>query len=490
MAELSRGYPNQAERQELLEGFRYGFRLQYNGPRCPVECNNQKSFRARPHIGMQKVQKEILAGRMAGPFNSPPFPDLRCSPLGLVPKSQPNEFRLIQNLSFPLGNSVNHFIPSDKTKVQFSKFDDAVFLVHRLGLGTLLGKMDIKSAFRLLPIHPLDYPLLGFKIGHQYYYDKCLPMGCSISCALFEKFSRLLHWIVCHLSGFDTIVHYIDDFAFLGPPGTFQSHKLLETFTSVCQQVGVPIAHDKTVFPSTKITFLGLQIDSVALEIQVPLNKLQLALQKLRFIANQKKVTLQSMQSLIGSLNFLCRAIPPGRAFLRRLIDSTAGLPPKAKKFKIRITAEIRLDLQVWYQFLTSFSGTAIIMESDWISSETLSLHTDAAGGIGFGMFFKGHWAQHRWPESFKSRSIAYLELFPIVAACVIWGSEFSARRIIFHTDNQAVAEIINQKSSKCKHIMRLVRTLVLTSLQSQFHFRAQFVRGIFNEIPDALSRF
>jgi hypothetical protein len=57
-----------------------------------------------------------------------------------------------------------------------------------------LAKMDIKSAFRLLNIHSADFDLMGIKFGGSYYIDKCLPMGCSVSCKLFETFSTFLQW--------------------------------------------------------------------------------------------------------------------------------------------------------------------------------------------------------------------------------------------------------------------------------------------------------
>lgn len=61
--------------------------------------------------------------------------------------------------------------------------------------------MGIKNAFCLLPIHPGDFDLLGFKFKNQFYFDKCLPMGCSISCAIFEKFSTFLQWVVKEKAG-------------------------------------------------------------------------------------------------------------------------------------------------------------------------------------------------------------------------------------------------------------------------------------------------
>lgn len=121
-------------------------------------------------------------------------------------------FRLITNLSAPRGNSINEFIDPEICSVNYSSFDQAVNMVQNLGPNAQLGKMDISNAFRLLPIRPEDFSLLGFKFLDKYYVDKCLPMGCAISCALFEKFSTFLHWSVEHHTNLNSIVHYLDDF--------------------------------------------------------------------------------------------------------------------------------------------------------------------------------------------------------------------------------------------------------------------------------------
>ena len=56
---------------------------------------------------------------------------------------------------------------------------DAKRLIKLAVSGCLLAKTDIKSAFRIIPIHPNDYPLLGMEWLGRFYYDRCMPMGCS-----------------------------------------------------------------------------------------------------------------------------------------------------------------------------------------------------------------------------------------------------------------------------------------------------------------------
>ena len=128
---------------------------------------------------------------VAGPFSAPPFDNVVVSPLGIVPKKAPNEFRLMQHLSYPHENSVNSGIPVDFSSVRYASIQDTIVFVKRLGVGCYLAKTDIKSAFRIIPIHPEDYPLLGMKWRGNYYFDRCLPIGCRSSCAIFERFTIL-----------------------------------------------------------------------------------------------------------------------------------------------------------------------------------------------------------------------------------------------------------------------------------------------------------
>lgn len=158
-----------------------------------------------------KIKKELEAHRLAGPFQFPPFAPFRISPLGIVPKKTPGQFRLIQHLSYPKGSSVNDGIASEHSTVSYATIDDAIHLIKQAGPGCFLAKTDIKNAFRLLPILPNDYSLLGMQWRGLYYYDRCMPMGCSSSCLTFETFSTAVEWIARIKLKIDHILHLLDD---------------------------------------------------------------------------------------------------------------------------------------------------------------------------------------------------------------------------------------------------------------------------------------
>ena len=119
-------------------------------------------------------------GRLVGPFESPPFKNLQVSPIGVVPKEEQGQYRLIHHFSYPDAQSINDFIPEDAKRVMYASVDDAVKLILSLGRNCSLAKSDIDSAYRNIPIALSDHELLGIMWKNQYYYDRCLPMDCAI----------------------------------------------------------------------------------------------------------------------------------------------------------------------------------------------------------------------------------------------------------------------------------------------------------------------
>ena len=177
---------------------------------------NLKSAYQYSDFASSQLNKEIIAHRILGPFLSPPIPNLRVSPIGVVPKKEPGQFRIIHHLSYPEGLSVNDFIDKNVASVNYTSFDQAVHIIQIMGKGCYLSKADIKSAFRLIPIRQEDFNLLGISFNDRFYIDTCLPFGCRVSCAIFENFAMFLQWATELAIGQGRVLHYLDDFLFVG----------------------------------------------------------------------------------------------------------------------------------------------------------------------------------------------------------------------------------------------------------------------------------
>ena len=106
LQQLLKDYPNKSDAVFLSEGFEFGFKLHYEGPRDSVESKNLKSVLQNEEFAKEKLEQEIALGRMAGPFPYKPISNLRFSPIGLVPKKT-GGVRIINHLSYPAGSSVN-----------------------------------------------------------------------------------------------------------------------------------------------------------------------------------------------------------------------------------------------------------------------------------------------------------------------------------------------------------------------------------------------
>ncbi|XP_029454007.1 uncharacterized protein LOC115089819 [Rhinatrema bivittatum] len=417
------------------------------GPETATEAKNLLSARNNEEVIALKIKKESDMGRVEGPFKDKPLPHFRISPLGVVPKKEPGEFRMIHHLSFPEGGSVNDYLDPEACSVAYASFDQALDMVRHWGQGAWLAKADIESAFRLLPIHPSCFHLLGFQFRGKYYFDKCLPMGCSISCAYFERFSTFVQWAVEQDIGKGKIIHYLDDFLFTGHRDTQACAQALEAFTRKTDELGIPLAKHKSEGPSQKLSFLG-------------------------------------------HLNFACKIMPMGRPFMRRLSQATAGI--RRSHHFIRITKELREDLIVWKTFLGEYNGRTVWRDPIMTNRE-LQLYTDAAGSAGFGAYLAGKWCTERWPVQWEAmgllRDITFLELFPIVAAIHMWKACFHNRRVVFWSDNMAVVQAINSLTAHSPRVIRLLRDLVLLCLRINLVFKAKYVPGEANGIADALSR-
>ena len=467
----------------IIHGFTFGFDILYSGSLSQTSPNNLLSARSHQNNVSAAIAKEVSRGHTSGPFLCQPFPVLHCSPLGAVPKKD-NTYRIILDLSSPRGSSINDGIPPDICSVHYSRFDDAVDLVLQHGSTTYMAKLDIRHAFRLCPVRPQDWPLLGYYWDQHYYVDTRLPFGSRSSPFIFNNFADILTWILIYVYGIPAVLHYLDDF-FLCAVNQGQCKQHMLTLIQAFNDLGVPLAPEKIVGPATSITYLGIEIDAKLQIIRLPpdkLNDLSILLSTWKL---KRKCTKRELLSLIGSLSFACKVVKPGRIFLRRLIDLSTSV--SRLNHHITINSEAQADIHWWNQFLSSWNGIEFI-QSKPVSSDSLNLFTDASG-LGFGAVFRSKWFSVGWPASYNEQHINFKELFALVAAIFTWGSHLRNKQVVIHTDNLPITQIWHTGSSRDKMIMKLIRALFLYCATNNINLLTKHIPGIFNCDADDLSR-
>ncbi|CAC5357929.1 unnamed protein product [Mytilus coruscus] len=385
---------------------------------------------------------------------------------------------MIQHLSYTLESSINSFIDPKLATVQYTSFDKVLGTISKLGKGAEMTRMVIVSAFRLIILHPDELVLFGFRFQDNFYFQKALPMGCSAACALFEKFSCFLEWLVRFQSLKESKEHYLDDFLLAGEARSGECLHLMNNFRTICSDIGVPLEEEKTLGPSCIMTFLGLEIDTLEMVIRIPQDKLTEVKGKLELTVKKRKIILRDLQSLVGSLNFFAKVNPSVRAFNRRFCDAMCGI--QRPNHFIRVTLE-------------NFNGTLAFGESEWLSNSKIHLFTAGSPDLGCGVYFSGRWAYFQWPSSLESTDvmadITFLELVPIVLSILLFKEDLHNKRILFHTDNKALVSILNKKSSKSRRVMELIRPFVLHTMLFNMQFKAVHIEGRSNVFADAISR-
>ena len=113
----------------------------------------------------------------------------------MISKShQPGKWRLIVDLSYPRKHCVNDDIPKDLCSMSYVTIDDAINRILSMDPQSLRAKIDIKSAFCLIPVHPADCHLLAMQWDNLIFIDTCLPFGLRSAPKLFNLMADMLAW--------------------------------------------------------------------------------------------------------------------------------------------------------------------------------------------------------------------------------------------------------------------------------------------------------
>ena len=337
-----KGHPDKAWVSWLLNGIDNGVSTGYKGPHFPFTARNLTSALQHPDIVDAELQKEVELGRILGPFSQRPLEHLRTSRLGAVPKKN-GKWRVILHLSAPEGRSINDFIAKEEFSIHYSTIDDAVALLSRFSKGARMAKVDLKSAFRMVPIQASECELLGMYWRGQYYIDTCLPFGLRSAPSIFDNFASALHWVLENNHG-AILLQYLDDFLLVDPPDQPTCQESMSIMLQVCEVMGIPVATEKCEGPATCITFLGSVLDSSLQQLRLPPEKLQDISSLIKSWLGKRRATKRELLSLIGKLSFAAKVVPAGRLFLRRLIQLSTTV--RKLHHHIHLNPEARADLR------------------------------------------------------------------------------------------------------------------------------------------------
>ena len=392
-------------------------------------------------------------------------------------KSSSVNRRVIIDLSWPLGHSVNSGVGSDcylgtEFVLTYPSIDNITNEVLKLGKGCEIFKIDINRVFRHVPIDPGDLDLLGL-YWEDYFSDRSLLFGFKHESSIFQKLSDTVRFIMRQEG--HSIWNCIDDFLCVSIPS-----KIGKTFIrlqKLLKELGLSVSVKKLVPPSTKVTCLGILVDTENLSVSIPTEKLQTIKFMYQNWVQKSFCTKRELQSLLGSLLYVAKCIKYARYFRNRMLTL---LRENAQEKQIKITEEFRSDLRWFNNFLSVCNGVSFF---NYIPSK--SVYLDACPS-GLGAIFDSQVYALPLPHSWQDVNIAYTEMINILVALKVWHIQWAG----LQCDNQAVVSVLNTGKTRDRVMAKYARNVFLWLSAFNIDIQVVHIPGKMNPVADLLSRW
>ena len=351
-----------------------------------------------------------------------------------------------------------------------------------------MAKVDLKSAYRSVSIHPSNFKYTGLKwkfSGHNdftYMYDNRLPFGAKLSSSSFHIISQSIRRMM--ESRGIKVVAYLDDFLIVSN-SKIECSTALATLIALLRSLGFSIAYEKTIGPCQRLTFLGIELNSVSLTMSLPEEKVVSFLSTLRAFRAQKRASCRQLQHLAGKLSWAANVIRGGRIYLQNVFDAIRTL--KKPGHKIIITSEIRADIDFWLEFLPVFNWKYM----NTFVSQPHVVFTDASDQGG-GVVSASDWAYFNWRTDLPQCADAHInvkETLTAIMAVYRLAPTWAGKDILICTDNMTTKAVINKGRSRHQLIRQHLKNVFWLSNMYSFDVKCIHIPGTANYLADAVSR-
>ena len=238
--------------------------------------------------------------------------------MGGVPKGH-DDFRAIVDCSSPVGTCVNDHTWGCRTNFLYNSVESVTGMLR---VGDYMATVDISNAYRAISIYPTCRERQGlawdFGSGTVFLRDNRLCMGLSSSPYIFSKVSDFV--VRCMVrQGVTDCVNYLDDFCVVGR-GERDCTVAQHTLVAILRRLGFYISFRKLTAPAQVTRFLGIDIDSVRMELRLLGDKLEKLITQLNHFVRRRKASKRELESLAGVLAHCCKVIHGGAHLLTQSV--------------------------------------------------------------------------------------------------------------------------------------------------------------------------
>lgn len=481
--------------REVVQFLEFGWPVNWEGEQMnlPLTYANHSGANCHPDTIDSYIAKELQWGTLVGPLCSLPSKlRMAISPMTTRQKKSSIKRRVITDLSWPLGNSVNDGIPKDKylgqlSKIKYPTVDQLCRRAVRVQAGvkgSIKGyKADMRRAFRQIPLDPRDWTLMGTFWKGAIFLDKVTVMGCRSAPYACQRVTSMIRHLMADMD--HIVFNFVDDF--MGIERTAKVQQAAETLKRLLRDLGVSEAEDKAVPPCYIIEFLGILFDLWEMVMMIPEDKVNDIIRELQQWLGRSLTTRNQLERLLGKLQFAASCVRPGRVFVARIINTLKGMPREGLQ---PVESSMRKDVMWWKTYLRAYNGQCMMWLQNWETHLGI-LETDAClQGMGAVMGQKC-W-RTKLPEELvldNSWSIAHYEMLAIIVTLQVWDTHLHGRKVVFKCDNLAVVQIINTGKANDELLQSCLRWLCFVMAKIDCQVKMKHIFGYRNETADCLSR-
>ncbi|SPO22535.1 uncharacterized protein UTRI_01213 [Ustilago trichophora] len=438
-------YPDRAFVDQLLGAIRHGILIGYSGPlRHSSRFGTVKNL-PMDAVGAAHVRAELAARLEEGRIVTvePHTCRLVCSPVGTVPKPRSTKLRTIHHLSHPrrpvTGQlpAVNDGIAPHFTAIRYATLAPILSFV-RDNPGCRLWKSDLTDAFRHIVTASDDARLLGLSFDGLYYMETGLTFGGRSAPWLFNLFAESLHWVVQSTTN-HPVEHYLDDF-FGVTPSSAAAGLPLHALALACRAFGLQLAPSKTSWNQTRLEILGIEVNTIQQTVGITVERRQRILDAINHLLSRQSARLLDWQRIAGLLQFVTQVVPQGKAFLRRLYDTSKAAHRQPLNLR-RICRPAAAELRWWRATLQSWPGHSLLQPSPLVVEHVWTDASKRGYGAHWGLMTSPSavWCKEV-PKRHRGKDIRFHEALAVLDALRTFSPLWDGPRlVVIHVDNTNV---------------------------------------------------
>ncbi|XP_065195411.1 uncharacterized protein LOC135826738 [Sycon ciliatum] len=421
------------------------------------------------------VTKEVQALQEKGALEEvPPGTPGFLSPLFVVPKKN-GKMRPVADL-----RELNQFV-----QYHHFKMEGIATLRELLIKNDFMVKVDLTDAYLSMPVHPTLRRFLTVQWQSRQYQFAAVPFGLA---SAPRQFTKLLHPVItCLRQQGVRLVVYLDDILIMA--GSYQEAlQHVANLIHLLLALGFQVNFSKSELqPVQVVEFLGFQVSSIAMTLELPTDKVHRTLTTCRSLIAQRQSTVRRLASILGLLSSAAPAILPTNLHLSGLESVRASALRRQVPWEetVPLCAAALEDLSWWLQHLEEVNGRSIPLPVP-----DLVMQTDAASTVGWGAVCGHRHASGLWTVAEKHIHINCLELRAAFFGLQSLAKDLRSAHVIIEIDNQAAVWCINKmRSTTSPELNSEAQQLWQWCLEKDITIRAEYRPGELNVEADFWSR-